>query len=101
MGQMEILSSVQFNSMKNQKFNNHAISSVTVNLNCKNNIIVGALGFLFSKYACVTFQNNTSFSFNIIADEMCFISLGRARGEGKGEGFKGAWSIFRVGRKYE
>ena len=50
--------------MKNQKFNNHAISSVTVDLNCKNNY-----------------------------RERFFIPMGQIRGEGRGEGFTGAWSI--------
>ena len=64
--------------MKKQKFNNHAINSkthisaVTVD-NCKNNYI----------------------------GEMFFISMGQVGGEGRGEGFTGAWSIFRVGRKYK
>ena len=38
---------------------------------------------------------------NLTIGEVFFISMGQVGGEGRGEGFMGAWSIFRVGRKDE
>ena len=47
----------------------------------------------------VTVDNN--YCKNNYIGEMFFILMGQVWGEGRGEGFTGAWSIFRVGRKYK
>ena len=38
---------------------------------------------------------------NYISETFFFITMGQVGGEERGEGFMGAWSIFRVGRKYK